>query len=201
MRPFSIFTLLIFYNIINVQISSAQTEKTSVKAKTMVGLMYGYGTQEALGMASDYQYDVIYYQVQYYRSLARWHKTGFELLIQPQYNRSNFIYGDHELRNSYGYEFGLNVGFLLRQYLAEDLITLYLLLSSGPHYASSLPFRQSNGFMFSDNLFFGVTFKLDENIFLDLRPGIRHLSNAGFKRPNGGINNMVINAGLIVTLK
>ncbi|MEN8788396.1 MAG: acyloxyacyl hydrolase [Flavobacteriaceae bacterium] len=201
MYPFRIFSLLIFFNIITVQISTAQFAESPFKAKTMVGLMYGYGTQQELGMVADYQYDVIYYQLQYHRILHNWHKTSLELLIQPQYNRTNFIYGDNEFHNSHGYEFGLNVGFLFRRYIAGESVSLYMLISTGPHYASSVPFRQSSGFMFSDNLFLGITFKLDDNIYLDLRPGIRHLSNAGFKRPNGGINNIVINGGLIVGLK
>ena len=190
--------LLIFFTI---GLTTAQVETSVFKTKTKLGLMYGYGTQEELGMTADYQYDVFYYQVQYFRTLINWQNSAVELLIQPQYNRTNFIYGDDAFQNSYGYEFGLNAGFLVRRYLADELLSLYILISSGPHYASSLPYRQSNGFMFSDNLFLGITVKLDEKIYLDLRPGIRHLSNAGFKRPNGGINNVVINCGFIVALK
>ena len=201
MSPFRSYPLLVLFIILTVRIGEAQIENFPHKAKTMVGLMYGYGTQEPLGMKADYQYDAIYYQFQYYRSLVRWQKSGIELLIQPQYNRTNFIHGDRKFRNYYGYEIGLNVGFLFRRYLANESISIYVLLSSGPHYASSLPFRQSSGFIFSDNLFLGVTIKLYDNIYLDLRPGIRHLSNAGFKKPNGGINSMVINTGLIVPLK
>ena len=193
--------LSVLFVIITAGFGTAQVENSAFKAKTKIGLMYGYGTQQELGMAADYQYDVIYYQVQFYRTLFNWRKTAVELLIQPQYNRTNFIFGDNEFQNSYGYEFGLNVGFLFRRYFADDLVSIYVLISSGPHYASSLPFRQSSGFMFSDNLFLGISVKLNRNIYLDLRPGIRHLSNAGFKRPNGGINNVVINGGLILVLK
>lgn len=178
----------------------AQFGPSLSETETKLGFIYGYGTQESLGMGADYKYDVIFFQAQFYRTLKKWRKTGLELLVQPQYNRTNFIFGENEYQNKLGYELGLNVGFLLRHYLAEKLLSVYMLISTGPHYASILPYSQSSGFVFSDNLFLGITIRLNKYSYLDIRPGIRHLSNAGFRKPNGGINNLVISGGLMVSL-
>ncbi|MGI9546145.1 MAG: acyloxyacyl hydrolase [Flavobacteriaceae bacterium] len=194
-----IFTALIFY--LSADNLVAQYAPSIRESKTRLGFVYGYGSQENLGMNADYQYDVIYFQAQYFRQLANWRNTGLELLLQPQYNSANFIYGDNDFRDINGYEIGLNIGFLLRHYPANKMLSLYFLISTGPHYASILPYRQSSGFIFSDNLFVGLTIKLTDDSYLDIRPGIRHLSNAGFKYPNGGINNLIISAGLMVALK
>jgi hypothetical protein len=72
-----------------------------------------------------------------------------------------------------------------------------MLISSGPHYVSAAPHRQSNGFVFSNNLSAGVNLRLYKNLYADLRTGIRHISNAGIKIPNAGVNDMTINEGLM----
>ena len=178
----------------------AQIDPPLSESENKLGFMYGYGTQESLGLGADYQYDVIFFQAQFYRTLKKWRKTGLELLVQPQFNRTSFIFGENQFQNIQGYEIGVNVGFLLRHYLADQLLSVYMLISTGPHYASILPYSQANGFIFSDNLFMGITIKLNEKSYLDIRPGIRHLSNAGFKKPNGGINSVIISGGLMVAL-
>ncbi len=52
----------------------------------------------------------------------------------------------------------------------------------------------SAGFAFSDILGLGMGYKI-EDVFLDLRFSVRHVSNAGFRTPNKGYNSANIEMG------
>jgi hypothetical protein len=73
---------------------------------------------------------------------------------------------------------------------------LYAGLSTGPHYVSDAPRRQAPGFLFSDNLIAGLNYAASKVLVLDFRFGARHISNANFKEPNGGVNNLILQFGL-----
>ncbi|MEP6614086.1 MAG: acyloxyacyl hydrolase [Mucilaginibacter sp.] len=94
-----------------------------------------------------------------------------------------------------GYEYGLNVGFLFRKNVAKDLASFYMMLSTGPHYESGTPHRQANGFLFSNNLCAGIDLRVYKTLYLDVRPGIRHISNAKLRVPNAGLNDITFTEG------
>ncbi len=167
-------------------------------SKHRVGGVVGVGNQ--LWLDVDYHYGVNFYQLQYYRSVLGRESWSLDILFQPQYNRTKYRPVDNIPHKNDGFELGLNVGLLIRKNLMDDFISIYSLVSLGPHYVSGTPKRQADGFIFSDNLFVGFNIMLYENIYLDIRPGFRHISNAGLKRPNGGVNNAVISAGILVNL-
>ena len=83
----------------------------------------------------------------------------------------------------------------------EKALKAYILLSAGPHYISGAPERQIPGFIFSDNLAAGTYIRLSDTVDLDFRLGARHLSNASFKKPNGGINTINLHLGVIFRSK
>ncbi|MBM3441042.1 MAG: acyloxyacyl hydrolase, partial [Bacteroidetes bacterium] len=62
------------------------------------------------------------------------------------------------------------------------------------------PTRQARGFIFSDNAFGGVNLKCAKHTWIDLRIGFRHISNAGLREPNGGVNNLMLSGGFIFDL-
>lgn len=179
--------------------------------KHKIGFLAGNGIQyigQVLGndnhniaLKTTYYYKITFYQLQYYYAVLR-HKTfGIDLLAQPQYNTTTYKkYRDAD-RTEYlnGYEMGVNLGFLFRKNTAGNKLSFYLLISSGPHYLSDTPVRQSNGFVFSNNLCAGINVKLFKNLYVDIRPGIRHVSNGGFKIPNAGINDMTLTEGLMLS--
>ena len=96
------------------------------------------------------------------------------------------------------YEFGLNVMFNFNFQLGQNSY-LYYKMSSGPHYINIETRRQAKGFIFSDNFFLGYYHHLKlahQDFVLGGYGGIRHISNASIKRPNGGINNWMIGISL-----
>lgn len=166
--------------------------------RTKIGFISGYGGQDFLKIS--YDYHVLFFQGQYYYTLLPKKTWGLELIVQPQYNLVKYKRNNEAKNYTNGYDLGINAGILVRKNIVNDNLSSYILLSSGPHYASGTPPRQANGFTFSDNLLIGLTVKISNNLFLDIRTGIRHMSNAGLKHPNGGINNFVLSGGLMLNL-
>ena len=161
------------------------------------GFMTGYGEQRIsnLDVGTNYSYDVKFYQFQYYYAFHRKKTSSVEFLVQPQYNTTKYIKNGTSGKTENGYEFGVNLGFLFRKNFLDDLLGFYALVSIGPHYISGAPARQSSGFIFSDNLSLGMTLQITPKTYLDIRPGIRHISNAGLTRKNGGINDLDLVVG------
>ena len=147
-----------------------------------------------------FDYQVVYFQLQYYYAVLQKKSWGLDILAQPQYNVTQFRFLDDETKRFKGYEYGLNIGLLIRKNILSDKLGFYAFLSSGPHYVSGVPERQSGGFIFSDNFFMGANVKVIKNIYLDSRIGIRHISNAGIKEPNAGVNNLIISGGFFILL-
>ena len=175
-----------------------------------IGLMVGYGFQylgqvmgnddHRLALKTKYNYRVTFLQLQYYISISNKKTFGMDLLVQPQYNFTKLKAHDSDGIFQNGYEIGSNLGLVIRETFFSDRVTFYCLISSGPHYVSRSPQRQANGFIFSDNFSAGINLKLYKKLYFDIRPGFRHISNAGFRAPNGGVNTMAATTGFLVAL-
>ncbi len=150
------------------------------------------------GLNVTYDYQVLFFQLQYYWGFLKREKWGLDLLVQPQYNLTQFRHVDKIADEINGYEFGVNAGVLIRRVLFKEAVYLYGLISSGPHYVSGTPQRQADGFIFSDNFLIGSNVRLIKNIYFDFRSGFRHISNAGLNHPNGGVNDLILNSGFFV---
>lgn len=177
--------------------------------KNKIGFLTGNGFQyigqllnndnHNIALNTNYYYQVTFYQLQYYRALSRRRNFGIDLLIQPQYNITKYRVYPVSTEFLAGYEAGVNVGFLFRKNVSNNLLSFYLLISSGPHFTAGTPHRQSAGFIFSDNFDAGLNIRLYKSLYFDVRFGIRHISNLGIKIPNAGVNDIVLNEGLLVT--
>jgi hypothetical protein len=167
-------------------------------SKHKIGLMTGFGEQ--FSRENRYYYHPYFIEIQYSYAILRKNLWGLEILAQPQYNITSYTKDEFTSTLLKGHECGLNIGFLLRSNFCSDKISLYAAASSGPHFVSGVPDRQSRGFIFSDNLFVGVNALICRNLYLDLRTGTRHISNAELKHPNGGLNNFIYKAGFILML-
>jgi len=115
-----------------------------------------------------------------------WRYFNFQMHIRPQYN---IVF----VTEKYHHEFGVNV-CLEAVFLLFENTSFGVYTGSGPHYISYESKRQVNGFIFSDNFIASIRFKsrLIENFETEIYGGLRHVSNAGIKNPNWGINNWIV---------
>lgn len=176
-----------------------QSELSSNNDKNKIGFISGVGNVKIGPLVSTnkgYYYKATFYELQWYQQLLKKKNTTIDLLIQPQYNLTKFKYLDTDPISS-GYEFGLNFGFIYRK--TYNKFSLYGLITTGPHYISGAPIRQSKGFIFSDNFNIGLNYNIHKNLFFDFRPGFRHISSAYITHPNGGINLITFCAGIFIT--
>ena len=169
------------------------------KQERKFGFTVGYGFQDGLNVT--YHYDVLLLQLNYYLTLFARESFSIEVIPKPQFNITGYKVTNNSSKETSGFEFGLNVGFAARKIFCNGGTAAYLLIGSGPHYVSGVPERQAKGFIFSDNIITGLDIKLSDKVRLDLAGGVRHISNAGLKRPNGGVNNIVLYSGLIYLMK
>jgi len=193
--------IIIYFFFILPIIPASLTAQDAVKRdipKHRLGLISGYGSQRYLNVR--YKYEVVFFQLQYYRAFINQKTWGLDILIQPQYNLSGFRQVDTIPVLTKGFEFGLNAGIRVYKSLIKDCMKMYALISSGPHYMSGTPQRMAAGFTFSDNFMAGLNIRLSKKYYLDLRTGFRHMSNAGLNSPNGGIHSLVVSGGILVDL-
>lgn len=191
--------LLILFVLFPVLVFS-QEIKSLHTSKHKIGFDYGLGKNNGLGFTAidiDRDYEVHLLQFQYYRSLIRYKTFGLEAVGQPQINFAKF---KTDSGSKKAIEFGLNIGLLFRFIFFNERLSIYGLISSGPHFISKTPQRQANNFIFSDNFFGGINYKISEGLYVDVRPGKRHVSNLDLQSPNGGINTFVLNIGIMKLL-
>ena len=176
-----------------------------------MGFSYGIGNEIK---NTDYTYTNRYLKGQFYYIFKTTENFQFELLLQPEIN-----FATHQLLNLYfvtpneadfeakreAYtklkdirEYVLNVGLVIRKPLTDNF-SIYALLNVGPMITDTETERLSKGFAFSD--VFGIGFSLKtKKITFDLRPNIRHTSNAGLQNANAGFNTFNIEAGVVFPL-
>jgi hypothetical protein len=91
-------------------------------------------------------------------------------------------------------ELAVNAGIIIR-YNSSEKLGLFILGSVGPMYSDSSTERLAGGFAFSDIFATGVTYNTGKMVF-EIRPGLRHTSNADLWFPNSGHNSTTIDFGL-----
>ena len=103
--------------------------------------------------------------------------------IEPQYNPV--------LNSGDDYEVGLGLG-LQYLYPVTDKLSTYVRAGISPHYIAieKIKRHQENGFLFSDLVGAGIYYHLTESSAINFGCWLRHLSNAGFEKPNDGINSV-----------
>ena len=182
-----------------------------VKSKFAIGFNYGFGSEFN---NKDYTFTNHFYKLQLYYKLKETKHFQYEILIQPEAN-----FGKHQLLNFYFvkpeepdylekrekytqlkevHEYVLNIGFLARKSIGKKC-SFYILGSIGPMITDTETERMSDGFAFADVL--AVGFSLNVNKFqFDLRPSVRHVSNAGLGSANAGYNTKNLEVGISYSL-
>ena len=198
---FSLAFIILLYTF---KISWSQKPPVNESPKHRIGFISGVGDQAIF--PARYNYEVVLFQLEYSYRFSQNGKWAWEAVLQPQYNLSNFTKVEvfEEIikitENVGGKELGLSAGILARTNLIKDIVGFYSVIGAGPHYISDSPRRQAKGFIFSTYIDFGFTVKLVDRTYFDFRSGFRHISNAGTKPPNMGINMFTLSAGMMVEI-
>lgn len=180
-------------------------------SKYAVGLSYGFGSELK---NTDYSYTNRYLKGQGYYTIKTTKNFEFQILLEPEIN-----FATHQLLNLYFVtpdepnfeerrarftqlkditEYVLHVGFIVRKPLSKQ-ISIYVLGSVGPMFTDTETERLSKGFAFSDVLGLGISWKT-KYVVLDLRPNLRHNSNAGLQNSNAGFNTLNCDFGVVFPL-
>ncbi len=208
------FILLVIVLFLSVFVKAQDNSASNGKLK--IGFNYGYGNEGNFYINSDnYTYEGQFYKIQLNYRVIQKRKWDFEINVEPsiylyQYQLLDApetipIMGNELLENQTVSseknelnEYVLNLGFIARYKLINNLST-YSLISVGPMYSDKDTERMNAGFAFSDVIGLGLGYKV-EDVFLDLRFSVRHVSNAGFSSPNRGYNSANLEMGFSCSL-
>lgn len=158
------------------------------------GIFLGYGFINEL-LPENYYYKILQFIYNYSIPILNQQNVNkHNLLVQfePQLNPV-FI-----KRKKMEIELGTNVGLLYNYKLTENLL-LDIGIGSGFHFISIRTNLQARGFIFSDNFILGISKRLKSKkgfMEFSIQTRFRHISNAGLKEPNTGIDNFIILTGL-----
>jgi hypothetical protein len=196
----------IYFTLVFVFMSNAFYSQIN-KHNLSVGFYYGFGNEFK---NQDYTFNNQYYKVQLNYLIRETKSFKYELVIQPELNLAKhqlinpyFITPDDpdyiEKRERFSKKYAinqyvLNLGLVVRKPISKSL-SFFVLGSFGPMISAGETERLAKGFAISNVLAFGVTCKLKRFEF-DIRPNIRHVSNAGLSSPNIGFNTKNIEFGV-----
>ncbi len=184
-----------------------QLKAQQVNSNYRIGISSGIGSEFN---NRNYTFTNEFYKVQLYYKIKESRNFQYEILIQPEVN-----FGKHQLLNLYFvkpetpdfeqkrieymklknvHEYVLNIGFLVKKPIGK-IFSCYLLGSVGPMITDTATERMSKGFAFAD--VFAVGFTADyKKLQFDIRPSLRHVSNAGLGSTNAGYNTRNIELGV-----
>ena len=163
------------------------------------GVAYGYGTSDGRLLGSDdyyYQYNSFKFLLN--KRLAGKSSWRLEGILEPSFFQVKFreifaVDRDTEVINIIN-EYALVLGLISRWYLSNSIT--FFCGSTGPLYNDFDSSRMKKGIGFSNGLFIGFTYEV-KGIRIDLRSGIRHVSNAGLNEPNLGYNSSITEIGVL----
>lgn len=175
-----------------------------VKGEWRMGLCYAYASQASFPFnSSDYQYrqHLIGLETEWFFNVQnkfRWSCSarlimgeGMHKMLNPQFIKGSSDYADYlryrymkyKALREYGMDLGLNALWAFK-----DCLGMRFEFGLGSLHTDRDTERLAYGFTFSERLALGLQYRLG---YFDLSTvlGVRHVSNANLKRPNGGHNS------------
>ena len=166
--------------------SVLKAQDSSYRFRSAGGLV-GYGHEINI----DTRYNPIFFMGDFSWQFGRTKRNDFlAFYLEPQFNLVATV-------RPVDIEFGTNIGLRYYQHLSPTFY-LYEMLGSGPHFITADLPRQAKGFIFSDNLAVGFFKEIvpKKSLFLNVQFRVRHISNAGLKLPNAGVNTLNLLVGI-----
>jgi hypothetical protein len=204
--------LFLVINILMINQSYAQEDNQLIR----LGINYGIGKQQLFPFNSlDYSYNVNSFKVLINYQIKKTELFSFELQFEPGiYSARHKLLNEYFIQPDRGVdymeqreiftkektitEYVINVGFQVR-YSLREWLSFFVLGNVGPMISDTETERLAKGFAFSDIIAFGGAFKVGKFVF-EIRPGLRHVSNADLQYPNSGHNSSNIDFGISVYL-
>jgi hypothetical protein len=168
---------------------AADDKPSPVPAKNTFFSELGFYAGAGYGTVVEGPYIPVFFIVHMGMDMKRWfpslqgHRGTLSLFFEPQFGVAAF-------NSQSGVEFGVGVG-LKYAYPIGDLYSVYILGSVGPHVMTLESQDQMNGFIFNDTIGLGMNYMISPGTAIDVQCRLRHLSNAGIKEPNYGIENLI----------
>jgi hypothetical protein len=168
---------------------AADDKPSPVETKDRFFTEWGFYTGVGYGDVVEGPYIPIFFILHMGTDMKRWfpslqgHRGTLSLFFEPQL-------GFAAMNKEYGVEFGVGVG-LKYAYPIGDSYSVYILGSVGPHVMTLQTQDQANGFIFNDTIGLGMNYMISPGTAIDIQCRLRHLSNAGIKEPNYGIENLI----------
>lgn len=201
--------IIVLLSVVFYQTAIAQVFKENHRIK--IGLMYGWADQSPYKEA-DYSWESNQFKLQFSYLLKKGRIFDYELLFEPQVNITKFRQFNQSLNlteeerkanrvvdQEHLLEYGITNGLLLRHHLTKYLST-YGIISFGTLYLGDSTARLAKGFNFASQLSLGISIQTFKNTSFDFRAGMRHLSNAGLRSPNSGVNTFHVETGFMISL-
>ncbi|PJB13217.1 MAG: hypothetical protein CO119_02685 [Flavobacteriales bacterium CG_4_9_14_3_um_filter_40_17] len=187
----------------------AQVFKENHRVK--IGVMYGWADQSPYKEA-DYSWESNQIKLQFSYLLKKGRVFDYEFLSEPQVNITKFRLFNRTLNlteeerkankvvdQEHLLEYGITNGILFRHHLTKYLST-YGIISFGALYLGDSTARLPKGINFASQASLGISLQTFKKTSFDIRAGIRHLSNAGLKSPNSGVNTFHVETGFMISL-
>ena len=187
-------------------------ENASAQKTPRIGFDYALGSQQFFPFNDPVYYRRTNgYKIQFYYPF----KTGkwnLELLVEPSYysGRQRLLHPDYVTESAYGpdylqlrtiysamrtiNEYTVNFGFVTRRNFNQHF-SAFFIISSGPLYVDKATERLASGFAFSDVVALGGGYSIGR-LRIEVRTGLRHVSNLATQYPNKGHNTSTIDLGM-----
>ncbi len=183
-----------------ISLSNIQAQSTTQKHyNNSIALTIERSVKSGYKVNQDYSYVATVHQLEFEQSIVRnsEEQVSLHLLVVPQVNTAEFK--DWKIKTlQRTWEAGINAGMKIHAYLSKHSHQTFLFASftTGPHYIQRTPVRQNEGFIFNNNMRLGFHFPIAGAVGMEIKAGLRHMSNLGFFPPNHGLDNVMIGANL-----
>jgi len=166
------------------------------KEKWSHGLSYGCGRSYI--ERDDYFHDNYYLRGHFYYT-PKQHQDSFQLqlAIEPEINDAR--HRDFNAKRIQMYEYSVTFGGIARQYIGSKW-SVYAFLGTGPVYLDMATKREPRGMAVTNTLALGTSYRF-KNMWIELRPNLRHISNADTRNPNRGIDTANLELGIFFPFK
>ena len=121
-----------------------------------------------------------------------------EYYVQPEDGDDYLLQREIYTQEKTIMEYALNIGLQVRYNISKNF-SLVILGSIGPMFSDTPTERLAEGFAFSDIIQIGAGYRINR-VMIEIKPGLRHVSNLNLQYPNAGHNATTIDFGISLFL-